>query len=127
VYELNPTPKAIPYLISGSFLTWALGVLSFLSKRSQHIKFRLKESVYIIILTLPALAILPGQIEHRFGLPFALVLYSYLCYATDWKAVLQFVRRHWIAVAIFGIGAYLCWITIIASTFSSAGLLLNQP
>jgi len=126
VYIPDPKSRLMPLFVSGSYLYWFLGVLSFIRNKSERIRNHFNKSLFLAVIAISVLAILPGAIEFRFALPLVMLLYGYLCFVTDWRGVWNFIKAHKAAVVIICLLCYLVWITLFTSTLSSAGILLTN-
>jgi hypothetical protein len=124
-YVANYASAMKQVFICGSIGLWILGALSFLQKLGDKERISGETAAYVGVLLVPVMAIVPTWSDARFGISAFMLLYGYLCFCTDWKRLWAFVKGNKWAVTVGSLAVFLSWLTVAATTLSSAGYLLS--
>ena len=117
-------------LIILSILLWLIWLLSVIQQKNNR-KNNGKNNenaqnwLFWVIPTISVLAILPGAIEQRFGVPLYLLLYSYLCYKADYAGIRAYFKKYKLTIIIGGAVLFAFWFTQMAQTVWQADLTLS--
>jgi len=94
--------------------------LSEIKGKFKSISNDAKNSVLsIFTILLPFIAITPGAVEERFGLPFWIVIYGLFCYCINLKEEFEYFKKRWLSYVLIYLFTFGVFIAILTEIYAS--------